>query len=98
MMQCDLMCIAIRKSILENLNIKRKMQIINMIFLYITVGVLFCLAIDYAYIQKERGNWAYQHMPDQVITNFERVLTITLWPVALLIAIKQIIKDFKNRL
>ena len=98
MMQCDLMCIAIRKSILENLNIKRKMQIINMIFLYITVGVLFCLAIDYAYIQKERGNWAYQHMPDQAITNFERVLTIALWPLAILMAVKQIIKDFKNRL
>ncbi len=97
-MQCDLMCIAIRKNILENLNIKRKMQIVNIIFIYITVGVLFCLAIDYAYAQKERGHWAYQDMPTHGITNLERVLTIALWPLALLIAIKQIIKDFKNRL
>ena len=98
MMQCDLMCIAIRKNILGNLNIKRKMQIVNIIFIYITVGVLFCLAIDYAYVQKDRGHFAYQHMPEKGITNLERVLTIALWPLALLMAIKQIIKDFKNRL
>ena len=97
-MQCDLMCIAIRKNILGNLNIKRKMQIVNIIFIYITVGVLFCLAIDYAYVQKDRGHFAYQHMPEKGITNLERVLTIALWPLALLMAIKQIIKDFKNRL
>ena len=97
-MQCDLMCIAIRKNILENLNIKRKMEIVNIIFVYITVGVLFCLAIDYAYMQKDRGHFAYQHMPEKGITNLERVLTIAFWPLALLMAIKQIIKDFKNRL
>ena len=74
------------------------MQIVNIIFIYITVGVLFCLAIDYAYVQKDRGHFAYQHMPEKGITNLERVLTIALWPLALLMAIKQIIKDFKNRL
>lgn len=74
------------------------MGIVNIIFLYVTVGVLFCLAIEYAYIQKDRGHWAYQHMPDHGFSNFERVMTITLWPLALLMAIKQIIKDFKNKL
>ena len=97
-MQCDLMCIAIRKNILGNLNIKRKMQIVNIIFLYLSIGVLFCLAIDYAYVQKDKGNINYAHMPEKGITNLERVLTIALWPLALLMAIKQIIKDFKNRL
>jgi len=97
-MQCDPMCIAIRKNILGNLNTKRKMQIVNIIFIYITVGILCCLAIDYAYMQKDRGHFAYQHMPEKGITNGERILTIALWPLALLMAIKQIIKDLKNRL
>jgi len=92
------MCIAIRKNILGNLNIKRKMQIVNIIFIYITIGIICCLAIDYAYMQKDRGHWAYQHMPEKGFSNFERVMTITLWPLALLMAIKQIIKDFKNKL
>ena len=98
MMQCDLMCIAIRKNILGNLNTKRKMQIVNIIFIYITVGILCCLAIDYAYMQKDRGHWAYQHMPEKGFTNFERVMTIALWPLALVMAIKQMINDFKNKL
>ena len=76
----------------------RTKLIVNIIFIYITVGVLFSLATDYAYIQKDRGHWAYQHMPDHGFSNFERVMTITLWPLALLMAIKQIIKDFKNKL
>ena len=97
-MQCDLMCIAIRKNILGNLNIKRKMQIVNIIFIYITVGVLFCLAIDYVYVQKDKGNINYAHMPEHGFNNFERVMTIALWPLAILMAVKQIIKDFKNRL
>ena len=97
-MRCDLMCIAIRKNILGNLNTKRKMQIVNIIFIYMTIGVLFSLAIDYAYMQKRRGHWAYEHMPEHGFSNFERVMTITLWPLALLMAVKQIIKDFKNKL
>ncbi len=74
------------------------MGIVNIIFIYITIGILFCIAVDYAYWQKDRGHWAYQHMPEKGFSNFERVMTITLWPLALLIAIKQIIKDFKNKL
>ena len=50
-----------------------KMEIVNIIFTYITVGVLFCLAIDYAYMQKDRGHFAYQHMPEKGITNGERI-------------------------
>ena len=67
------------------------MEIVNIIFIYITVGVLFCLAIDYAYVQKDRGHFAYQHMPEKGITNIERIS-----PVGTDKA--QIIKDFKNRL
>jgi len=74
------------------------MGIVNTIYAYISIGVLFCLAIDYAYMQKDRGHWAYQHMPEKGFTNFERVMTITLWPLGLLIAMIQIIKDFKNKL
>jgi len=90
------MYIAIKKNILESLNIKRRMGIVNTTFVYISIGVLFCLAIDYAYIQKDRGNPNFEHMPDKGINNTERVITIIFWPLALLIAIKQIIKDLKK--
>ena len=92
------MCIAIRKNILENLNTKRKMEIINIIYMYTTIGILFCIAVDYAYWQKDQGNINYQHMPEKGFSTFERVMTIILWPWALLVAVKQIIKDFKNKL
>ena len=92
------MCIAIRKNILENLNTKRKMEIINIIYMYTTIGILFCIAVDYAYWQKDQGNMNYQHMPEKGFSNFERVMTIILWPWAILVAVKQIIKDFKNKL
>lgn len=92
------MCIAIRKNIHVSLNTKPKMEIINIIYMYTTIGILFCIAVDYAYWQKDQGNMNYQHMPEKGFSNFERVMTIILWPWAILVAVKQIIKDFKNRL
>mgnify|MGYP003661765333 FL=1 len=70
------MCIAIRKNIHVSLNTKPKMEIINIIYMYTTIGILFCIAVDYAYWQKDQGNMNYQHMPEKGFSNFERVMTI----------------------
>ena len=68
------------------------MQIVNIIFLYISIGILLCLAIDYAYLQRDRGNIRFEHMPDDNFNNTERVIAILLWPVALFAAIVRLIK------
>ena len=73
-------------------------MMIKIIFIYISIGMLFCLMIDYAYIQKDRGNIHFQHMPESGLSNTDRIITVAIWPLGLLMAIRQIIKDFKNKL
>ena len=72
------------------------MEIVNYIFVYITIGVLFCLSIDYAYWQKEQGNMRFSHMPEHGFNNVERVMAIAIWPIAIIMAVAGIIKELKK--